>query len=379
MDKKREVFLLVGAVIVVVLVYFLFFYNSGNINSKSNSQNAINIFYNSCDSCSNSAINIIYKLFSLDKSILKAENVSFNSSEGNSIVSNYSITALPTILINETNNSENVLDSLVYLNIFNIEGNKFVLNTPFLAGLTKGITYFDLIQGKKITAFNIFNQSDIYNNTDENFINPSEILYLFNSTENTVGNKTLISLIYSNSSFSAVQSMILYNALNAFGKFSNLSVTTSPSVSFSTGETLGNTQFYQINGSKYQSPYFKIESSNLQNLGSSKYVNTLEKELFDFDQNSAYPFFGNLGNFMPFIDIGGRYIEVSSMLNPRIFENDNITQIKRLIMTNQTVGKAFNDSVYFIQTLLCSYINYNETPCNSIQIKNDLKQINSLT
>jgi len=44
MDKKREVFLLVGAVIVVVLVYFLFFYNSGNINSKSNSQNAINIF-----------------------------------------------------------------------------------------------------------------------------------------------------------------------------------------------------------------------------------------------------------------------------------------------------------------------------------------------
>jgi len=272
-----------------------------------------------------------------------------------------------------------VLDSLVYLNIFNIEGNKFVLNTPFLAGLTKGITYFDLIQGKKITAFNIFNQSDIYNNTDENFINPSEILYLFNSTENTVGNKTLISLIYSNSSFSAVQSMILYNALNAFGKFSNLSVTTSPSVSFSTGETLGNTQFYQINGSKYQSPYFKIESSNLQNLGSSKYVNTLEKELFDFDQNSAYPFFGNLVNFMPFIDIGGRYIEVSSMLNPRIFENDNITQIKRLIMTNQTVGKAFNDSVYFIQTLLCSYINYNETPCNSIQIKNDLKQINSLT
>ena len=147
MDKKREIFLLVGAVVVVVLVYFLFFYNSGNINSKSNSQNAINIFYNSCDSCSNSAINIIYKLFSLDKSILKAENISFNSSEGNSIVSNYSITALPTILINETNNSENVLDSLVYLNIFNIEGNKFVLNTPFLAGLTKGITYFDLIQG----------------------------------------------------------------------------------------------------------------------------------------------------------------------------------------------------------------------------------------
>ncbi|MCL4376344.1 hypothetical protein M1558_02545 [Candidatus Parvarchaeota archaeon] len=379
MDKKKEMLLLVGAIVVIFLVYFLFFYNSGKINSKSNAQSSINIFYNSCSSCSNSALNIIYSLFNSDKSTLKAENVSFNSSEGNSIVSNYSITALPTILINETNSSENVLDSLVYLNVFNIEGNKFVLNTPFLAGLTKGITYFDLIQGRKVTAFDIFNQSEIYNNTNKNVINPSQILYLFNSSGYTSGNKTLISFIYSNSSFSAVQSMILYKALNAFGKFSNLNVITSPSVSFSTGETLGNTEFYQINGSRYQSPYFAIESSSLQNLSSSKYVNTLEKELFDFDQNSAYPFFSNLGNFMPFIDIGGRYVEVSSMINPRIFEDDNITQIKQLIKTNQTVGRAFNDSVYFIQTLLCSYINYNETPCNSTQIKNDLKQINSLT
>ncbi len=379
MDKKREILLLAGAIVVILLVYFLFFYNNGKVNSVSSKQDSINIFYSSCSSCSNSALNIIYSLFNSDKSALHTENVSFNSSEGVSMVSNYSITALPTIIINETNASENILDSLVYLNVFNLEGNKFVLNTPFLAGLSKGITYFDLIQERKITAFDIFNQSEIYNNTNENVVNPSQILYLFNSSKYTLGNKTLISFIYSNSSFSAVQSMILYRALSAFGNFSNLDVMVSPLVSFSTGETLGNTQFYQINGSRYESPYFAVESSSLQNLSSSKYVNTLEKELFEFDQNSAYPFFSNLGNFMPFIDIGGRYIEVSSMINPRIFENDNINQIKQLIKTNQTVGKAFNDSVYFMQTLLCSYINYNESPCNSMQIKNDLKQINLLT
>lgn len=379
MDKQRKILLVVGAVAVVFLVYFLFFYNGGKANPASNTRNSINIFYDGCSSCSNSALNIIYNLFYSDKSTLKAENISFNSSKGNSIVSNYSITALPTIVMNQTNSSENILDSLVYLNIFNIEGNKFVLNTPFLAGLTKGIKYFDLIQGRKITSFDIFNQSEVYNNTNKNVINPSQILYLFNGSEYTVGNKTLISIIYSNSSFSAVQSMILYEAINAFGKFTDLNVITSPSVSFSTSETLGNTQFYQINGSRYQSPYFAVESSSLQNLSSSKYINTLEKELFEFDQNSVDPFFSNLGNFMPFIDIGGRYVEVSSMLNPRLFKNNNITQIERLIKTNQTVGKAFNDSVYFIQTLLCSYVNYNESPCNSTQIKNDLKQINSLT
>ncbi|MCL4397311.1 hypothetical protein M1494_03140 [Candidatus Parvarchaeota archaeon] len=379
MDKKREILLLAGAIVVVFLVYFLFFYNSGKVNSVNDAQNSINIFYSSCGSCSNNALNIIYTLFSSDKSTLKTENVSFNSSEGVSMVSNYSVTALPTMIINETNSSENVLESLVYLNVFNTEGNKFVLNTPFLAGLTKGITYFDLIQGKEITAFDIFNQSKIYNNTNENVVNPSQILYLFNGSQYTSKNKTLISFIYSNSSFSAVQSMILYQALTAFGNFSNLNVMTSPLISFSTGETLGNTQFYQINGSRYESSYFAIESSSLENLSSSKYVNTLEKELFEFDQNSAYPFFSNLGNFMPFIDIGGRYVEVSSMINPIIFENDNINQIQQLIKTNQTVGKAFNDSVYFMQTLLCSYINYNESPCNSIQIKNDLKQINLLT
>ena len=340
MDKKREILLLAGAIVVIFLAYFLFFYNSGKANSVSGNQNSINIFYSSCSSCSNSALNIIYNLFSSDKSALHTENVSFNSSEGVSMVSNYSVTALPTIIINETNSSENVLDSLVYLNVFNLEGNKFVLNTPFLAGLSKGITYFDLIQERKITAFDIFNQSEIYNNTNENVINPSQILYLFNSSKYTLGNKTLISFIYSNSSFSAVQSMILYQALSAFGNFSNLNVMTSPLVSFSTGEKLGNTQFYQINGSRYESPYFAMESSSLQNLSYSKYINTLEKELFEFDQNSAYPFFSNLGNFMPFIDIGGRYIEVSSMINPRIFENDNINQIKQLIKTNQTVGKA---------------------------------------
>ena len=377
MDKTKEIILITGIIVVAVLVYFLFFYNTGKTTINSNRYSA-EILYNGCSTCSNSAMNIIYDLFKSDKYDLKAQNLSFNSSEGIGMVSNYSITALPTVVINETNSSESILDSLVYLNMFNVEGNKFVLNTPFLSGLTKGMTYFDLIQNKEITAFDIFNQSAIYQNINESLLNPSEILYLFNGSKYTENNKTLISFVYSNSSFSAVQSMILYKAMSAFGNFSNLSTLTSPSVSFSTGETLGNTQFYTLNGNDYNSNYFSMESSNIENLSSSAYVKTLEKQLFEFDQNSAYQFFDNLGNFMPFIDIGGRYVEVSSMLNPRIFTGKSISQIDTLIKTNQTIGNAFNDSVYFIQTLLCSYIGYNESTCNSTPIKNDLKQINSL-
>ena len=377
MDKTKEIILITGLIVVAVLVYFLFFYNTGKTTINSNRYSA-EILYNGCSTCSNSAMNIIYDLFKSDKYDLKAQNLSFNSSEGIGMVSNYSITALPTVVINETNSSESILDSLVYLNMFNVEGNKFVLNTPFLSGLTKGMTYFDLIQNKEITAFDIFNQSAIYQNINESLLNPSEILYLFNGSKYTENNKTLISFVYSNSSFSAVQSMILYKAMSAFGNFSNLSTLTSPSVSFSTGETLGNTQFYTLNGNDYNSNYFSMESSNIENLSSSAYVKTLEKQLFEFDQNSAYQFFDNLGNFMPFIDIGGRYVEVSSMLNPRIFTGKSISQIDTLIKTNQTIGNAFNDSVYFIQTLLCSYIGYNESTCNSTPIKNDLKQINSL-
>ena len=377
MDKTKEIILITGMIIVAVLVYFLFFYNTGKTTINSDRYSA-EILYNGCSTCSNSAMNIIYDLFKSDKYDLKAQNLSFNSSEGIGMVSNYSITALPTVVINETNSSESILDSLVYLNMFNVEGNKFVLNTPFLSGLTKGMTYFDLIQNKEITAFDIFNQSAIYQNINESLLNPSEILYLFNGSKYTENNKPLISFVYSNSSFSAVQSMILYKAMSAFGNFSNLSTLTSPSVSFSTGETLGNTQFYTLNGNDYNSNYFSMESSNIENLSSSAYVKTLEKQLFEFDQNSAYQFFDNLGNFMPFIDIGGRYVEVSSMLNPRIFTGKSISQIDALIKTNQTIGNAFNDSVYFIQTLLCSYIGYNESTCNSTPIKNDLKQINSL-
>ena len=377
MDKTKEIILITGLIVVAVLVYFLFFYNTGKTTINSNRYSA-EILYNGCSTCSNSAMNIIYDLFKSDKYDLKAQNLSFNSSEGIGMVSNYSITALPTVVINETNSSESILDSLVYLNMFNVEGNKFVLNTPFLSGLTKGMTYFDLIQNKEITAFDIFNQSAIYQNINESLLNPSEILYLFNGSKYTENNKPLISFVYSNSSFSAVQSMILYKAMSAFGNFSNLSTLTSPSVSFSTGETLGNTQFYTLNGNDYNSNYFSMESSNIENLSSSAYVKTLEKQLFEFDQNSAYQFFDNLGNFMPFIDIGGRYVEVSSMLNPRIFTGKSISQIDTLIKTNQTIGNAFNDSVYFIQTLLCSYIGYNESTCNSTPIKNDLKQINSL-
>ncbi len=365
MDKRKIISISISIVLVAVIVYFFFFTNSLNKLNQNSNENSFNLVYDKCTSCSNSALNVIYSLFKSQNSPLNAKNISFNSSEGISLISNYSVTALPSLMINETNKSEMILDSLVYLNMFNVEGDYFVLNTPFLAGLTKGMTYFDLIQNRTITSFDIFNQSSIYNNTNQSFINPSEVLELFNSTNYTNKNKIIIDFIYSNSSFSAVQSLILYKALSNFGNFSNLNTLISPEVSFSQGETLGNTEFYVLNGKDYSSNYFNLESSNIINLSTSTYVDTLEKQLFEFDQNSAYPFFSNLGNFMPFIDIGGKYIEISSMLNPKIFSGLTINQIDNLIITNKTAGEAFNDSVYFVQTLLCSYIGYNNTRCNS--------------
>jgi hypothetical protein len=379
MNKLRLAFLVTGIALIFILVYFLFFYSNSHLNPTNGGQNAINIVYSGCNSCSNSSIGIIYSLFNSANSFITGKNISFDTPEGTSLVSNYSITTLPSVIINETNKSEKILDSLVYLNIFNVEENNFVLNTPFLAGVAKGVTYFDLIQNRTVTAFDIFNQSRIYSNANQSVINPSEILYLINGTKYSFKNKTEISFVYSNSSFSAVQSMILYEALKGFGNFTSLNTITSPIVSFSNGENIGGTQFYAINGSEYNSNYFSVESADIKNLGSSSYVNTLEKQLFEFDQNSAYPFFNNLGNFMPFLDIGGRYVEISSMINPRLFEGKNITQINRLITSNKTVGTAFNDSVGFIQTLLCSYIGYTSAPCNSSTIKSDLNGVNSLT
>lgn len=372
MDTKKAIFLVIGVFVILGLVYL--FYGS----RVASAQNAVNIFYQDCNSCSNGAVNIIQNLFYRYGSPLYPKNTSFNTNEGRMLVSNYSVTALPSIIINKMNSSENALDSLVYLNMFNVNGKNFVLNTPFLSGLTKGITYFDLIQNRTVTAFDIFNQSEIYANSSVNFINPSEILYLSNGTEYSSANKTVISFIYSNSSFSAVQSLILYSALNGFGNFTNLSTLTSPLVSFSQGESLGNTQFYALDGRDYRSAYFSLQSSYLGSLGSSDYVDSLEKQLFEFDQNAVYPFFNNIGNFMPFLDIGGNYIEVSSMLNPKIFQGKTINQINQLVRTNKTAGEDFNDSVRFMQTLLCSYTGYNSAVCSSTAVKSDLNKINSL-
>ena len=104
MLRNRPIILIAGLVIVAVLVYFLFFYNAGKVAVNSN-QNSVNIVYNNCTNCSNSAMNTIYNLFKSDKYTLNPKNLSFDSSEGISLISNYSVTALPTVIINESNKS----------------------------------------------------------------------------------------------------------------------------------------------------------------------------------------------------------------------------------------------------------------------------------
>ena len=165
MNKLRLAFLVTGIALIFILVYFLFFYSNSHLNPTNGGQNAINIVYSGCNSCSNSSIGIIYSLFNSANSFITGKNISFDTPEGTSLVSNYSITTLPSVIINETNKSEKILDSLVYLNIFNVEENNFVLNTPFLAGVAKGVTYFDLIQNRTVTAFEL---ETIFLFTDKN-------------------------------------------------------------------------------------------------------------------------------------------------------------------------------------------------------------------
>jgi hypothetical protein len=292
----------------------------------------------------------------------------FGSTEAKTFIENELITALPAVTLPATTDSADLLNELVYLNIFNFESSSFVLNTPFISALTRNVTYFSILQNKTISAFDIYNISSIYgvnkSSKSLHLLNPMVVLLQFNSTNLTTGNKTDIIFVYSDSPFSAIQSLVVKNALDNFGYFNSSRTFTSEQINASSTFPLGPVPSYDFSEMHFSSDLFNLEAYNITSVSNP----VAQRELFQYDQNSASSLGIAYGSFTPFFDIGGRFISVSSMLLPSVLNGLNMTAAYKYIGTNSTVGFLFNDSVAFVDAMLCSYDNYNSI-CNTTLVK----------
>lgn len=371
MKIKNIIYIIIIAAFAIAAYHFLPSVSSTGTSNINVNSSFVSISYPECTSCSGNVTSLIYSLLTKSGYSIPESNVDFNTSTGNNIISDYLVADLPSAVIPATNSSSNILSALVYLNIFNSYSNHFVLNTPFLAGLTRNVTYLNLLQnGTVSTAYDVYNASALFNVSDSairNYTNPSEFLFTYNSEPITIQKKTGVVFIYSNSIFSAAQDLVLYTALKNFGNFSTQVIDNSSSVPITTSETVGGIQYYGLDSMQYNSSGFSLEAFNLTNAVSNKVAENL---LFEYDQNSAQATFGQLGNFMPLLDIGGKYLEVSSLLNPLLFNNMSIGEIANKLDSNPVFRDMFEQSVYFVEAALCSSTIVSYTVCSTPQVEN---------
>lgn len=369
---KRWFILVVIIVLVLsVVVYYIgsagvFSPNSGpSLNSSF-----VSVLSDTCARCSNTLPGLVYSLVSSQGYSADQMQLYYGSALGNSFIENNSITSLPSAVLPATKTSAQFLNSLVYINLFNLVGNSFVLNTPFASELARGTTYFSILQNRTITAFDIYNLSLVYNTTQStpalelNLINPMEIITQFNATNLTIGNKTEILFVYSDSPYAAVQSLILRDTLASFGTFSANATSSSRTVAVSQSQYFGPAPLYDFADMGFSSNLFALKTYNLTQMNDA----TAQKELFQYDQNAASTLNQVYGSFMPFLDIGGKFISVSSMLVPSMFNGLNATQAYQKVSYNSTVGTLFNSAVSFLDAVLCSYAANNEPVCNSTSV-----------
>ena len=328
----------------------------------------VSIVYPSCQQCSNIA-NLLFSFLSSRGYQAPRVSLYFGSAAARNFIDNELITALPAVTLPATTGSADLLNELVYLNIFNFESNSFVLNTPFVSALTRNVTYFSILQNRTVSAFDIYNISNIYGVNQSSgslrLLNPMEVLLQFNSINLTSGNKTDIIFVYSDSPFSAIQSLVVKRALDDFGYFNSSVTFTSERINASFTLPLGPTPSYDLSKMHFSSNSFDLEAYNITSIPNP----TVQRELFQYDQNAVSDLGTVYGSFTPFFDIGGRFISVSSMLLPSVLNGFNITAAYRYIDTNSTIGSLFNDSVAFIDAMLCSYDNYNSI-CNTTIVRN---------
>ena len=180
-------------------------------------------------------------------------------------------------------------------------------------------------------------------------------------------------LEYSDSPFSAMQDLILKQALQNFGAFSALQTAVSSRVQLSPGEYLGPQPFYVFPSGSYTSGFFYLHAYNLTTLSDPSVM----KELFQYDQNQGSVLGTTYGVFSPFLDIGGKYISASSMLQPTIFDNLTIGEVYSKIKSNTTISTAFNDSVDFLDAVLCSYTGGVQSVCKSNPVLRQASYIES--
>ncbi len=373
--KLLSVIIVIAAALVIAL-YLVFSSNIFQSSTPDLNTSYVSVYNPNCVYCSNGVPSRLYSLLEENGYSSTTASLDYGSVLGNAFIENNDITTLPSAVLPATTaTSSALLSSLLYTNIFNSVGNNYVLNTPFVAALTRNVTYFNIIQNRTITAFDVYNLSRVYDlapgSTLSRVINPMIVLMQFNNTNITSGNKTDIIFVYSDSPFSAMQSLILENALSNFGTFKSSIVSISKETAASAAVVFGPQPAYNLSDMAFSSRFFNLESYNASTLANS----VAYRELFEYDQNSGSELNSILGNFMPFLDIGGSFISVSSMLTPDIFNGFNITQVYNELKTNSSVGQVFNDGVSFIDAMLCSYTGLTESICNTTAVKTQAKNI----
>ncbi len=372
--------MLVPAIVAAAfIIYFVLFYSNGYLQQPSINSSFLSIGVSACQQCSYNVPSFVYGLLSGQGYTNSRVSLDFGSQQANKVISNSLITSLPSVVVPATSSAANILDALVYLNVFNLGGNDFVLNTPFLSGLTKNVTFYSVIQNRTITSYDIYNVSAVYGVHSSspflNLLNPSEFLLQVNASNMSSANKTVVQFIYDNSPFSAVQSLVLKSALDNFGNFTSVYTIKSKTINVSSSQYLGPDTLYNFGKMQFQSDYFDFQAYNISLLNSQ----TAQRNLFQYDQNAATSINSVYGSFTPFLDIGGKFIEVSSMLRPSVFNGMNLTQVHSLIVSNSTVNKMFSDSVAFVDAALCSFSNVKANVCDANAVKqqelNILQQI----
>lgn len=367
--------IIIFAAVTLSVIYFLSTEASGPSQNVNLNSVFVEVSDQQCGACSAQIPGIIYSLLARQGYSNSQAQVFFGDKIANGFISNNSITALPSVALPQTEVSANLLYALLYLNIFNLEGNSFVLNTPFVSGLTGRVTYFNIIQNRTITAVDIYNVSNVYKNVKNPDINPMEFIMQYNASNLTRGNKTEMLLVYSYSPFSAIQSLIIKTALDNFGNFSSIATAMSNTINVSSTQRLGPEPLYEFSRMAFSSNLFYLSAYNL----STVLDPAAQRELFEYDQNAA-SLNGVFGSFTPFLDIGGRYISISSMLSPVLFNGMDINQVNTMLKSNSTASQLFNDSVAFLDAVLCSYAGNTKSVCNTPAVQgqtlNIEKQIN---
>lgn len=381
--------LVISALILsLYLMNLLYSGNSQILSSKNINSSEVMVYDSQCSSCSNILPNAMRYLLKEDYNF-SPQNISvfLGTTEGNQIIENDDITSLPSIVIpisvmNEAPSPSRALfiSALMYDNILtlNIDQNKLILNTPYSSILFGPIRYFSPVQNRTITSISIFNVSEVYRNasnqTIENFVNPISVLEEINATNLTYDNKPEIMVIYGNSPFSGMQTLILRQALLNFGKFQNNVTYFSSVYNITNSMALGPQLTYNLGAANYSSKFFELMPYSINDISNPE----AEKVTIQYDQNLFFFYnSSSFGNFEPLIDIGGKYIIVSSFLKPFIFNGLNQEQINEKLDKNSTISQLFNNTVLFMDALLCSYEN-ESTICSNNIVRQDMMEIASI-